>query len=163
MEFYAVSRKDVFFSFSFSLNLFLSIVITNSNLIPILRTRHDNTIRKSTNIATTLSYSLILSAQKLKIRTEKLDPSRFLSTPSLARVSTVRQFFEAYGSTTRRKVTDPKREVCRENFINSGFVWVPHVAASVEHRSAPPILYSVVGRERISNRRERGREGERSN
>lgn len=108
MEFYAVSRKDVFFSFSFSLNLFLSIVITNSDLISIL-----HTIRKSTNIATTSSYSLILSAQKLKIPTEKLDPSRFLSTPSLARVSTVRQFFEAYGSTTRRKVIQKGKFVAK--------------------------------------------------
>lgn len=99
--------------FSFSLNLFLSIVITNSHLIPILRTRHDNTIRKSTNIATTLCYSLILSAQKLKIPTEKLDPSRFLSTPSLARVSTVRQFFEAYGSTTWRKVIQKGKFVAK--------------------------------------------------
>lgn len=160
MEFYAVSRKDVFFSFSFSLNLFLSIVITNSDLISILR---DTTIR-FVNQRISLQHYLTLSSSphknwKFQLRSW-IPPGFSLHLPS--RVCLQLDNFSKHID-QRRKVTDPKREVCRENFINSGFVRVLHVAASVEHRSAPPILYSVVGRERIWNRRERGREGERSN
>lgn len=154
------AQRCILFFFLFLESLFIDrTLITNSDLISILRT-----IIRFVNQRISLQHYLTLSSSphknwKFQLRSW-IPPGFSLHLPS--RVCLQLDNFSKHID-QRRKVTDPKREVCRENFINSGFVWVPHVAASVEHRSAPPILYSVVGRERIWNRRERGREGERSN